>query len=156
MELTFSVPTPKTPTYSTSRDDRLRIQTLFNDAGWEIDDIILQLNLTRRQVEYALENRLTPQKHFTGRHLLLDTPKRKALISWVSANTQNRRVAWANIPSYLGWECSSKAIHNAFKKEGYVRRVARRKLLISEINRIIRLKWVREYVDWEEEWDDIC
>ncbi len=37
-----------------------------------------------------------------------------------------------------------------------MRRVARRKLLISEINRIIRLKWVREYVDWEEEWDDIC
>ena len=102
MELTFSVPTPKTPTYSTSRDDRLRIQTLFNDAGWEIDDIVLQLNLTRRQVEYALENRLTSQKHFTGRHLLLDTPKRKALISWVSANAQNRRVAWANIPSYLG------------------------------------------------------
>ena len=53
------IPTPKTPSHMTSRDDRLRIQTLFNEAGWEIDDIVLQLNLTCRQVSYALENRLT-------------------------------------------------------------------------------------------------
>jgi hypothetical protein len=134
MEAALTVPTPKTPTQMTSRDDRLRIQTLFNEAGWEIDDIVLQLNLTRRQVLYALENRLTPQKHKTGRPLLLDTPKRKHLISWVTANAQNRRVPRPDIPAYLGWGCTIKAIRGAFKKEGYVRRIARRKPPISEAN----------------------
>ena len=81
MELVLTVPTPKTPTRITSRDDRLQICTLYYNARWEIDDIILQLNLTRRQVEYALDHRPTPQKHLCGRHLLLDTPKRKDLVN---------------------------------------------------------------------------
>ena len=86
MQSIFRIPTPKTPTHTTSRDDRLRIQTLYFEAGWEIDDIILQLNLTRRQVEYALEHRPTPQNHLRGRHILLNTPQRKQLIEWVTAN----------------------------------------------------------------------
>ena len=86
MEATFIIPIPKTPSHTISRDDRLRIQTLFNEAGWEIDDIVLQLNLTRQQVLYALENRFTPQKHKTGRPLLLNTSKRKYLVNWVTAN----------------------------------------------------------------------
>ena len=33
---------------------------LYFEAGWEINDIILQLNLTRRQVKYAIEHRPIP------------------------------------------------------------------------------------------------
>ena len=88
---------PSTPRHETSRDDRLRIQTLYYDAKWTINDIILQLNLTRRQIEYALEHRPTPQNHLRGRHILLNTPQRKQLIEWVTVNTQNRRVEWAKI-----------------------------------------------------------
>ena len=91
METIYRVPILKTPIHQTSRDDRIRIQTLFYMAGWSIDDIILQLNFTRRQVLYALEHRPTPQKHH-GRYLLLDTPKRKLLIDWVTANSKNCRV----------------------------------------------------------------
>ena len=90
MESIYHVPTPKTPAHQTSRDDRLRIQTLFYTAGWDIDDIVLQLNLTCCQVLYALEHQPTPQKHHCGRHLLLDTPKRKILINWVTANANNQ------------------------------------------------------------------
>jgi len=63
MEAVYYIPTPKQPyipRHETSRDDRLRIQTLYYDAKWIINDIILQTNLTRRQVEYALHHRLTP------------------------------------------------------------------------------------------------
>jgi hypothetical protein len=80
MEAIYHISTPKqpsTPHHETSRDDRLRIQTLYYDAKWTINDIILQLNLTRRQVEYALHHRPTPQKHSTGRYVLLNTPQRK-------------------------------------------------------------------------------
>ena len=40
IEAVWTVPTPKTPTHITSRDDRLRIQTLFNEIDWEIDEIL--------------------------------------------------------------------------------------------------------------------
>jgi uncharacterized protein (DUF433 family) len=44
-----------------SRDDRLRIQTLYYTAGWSIDDILLQNpHITHWQIQYALENRPTP------------------------------------------------------------------------------------------------
>jgi hypothetical protein len=83
--LILHVPTPKTPTHIASRDNRLRIQTLYYDAGWKVDDILLQNpRITRRQIYYALAHRPTPQKHSTGRHVLLDTPHRKHLIAWVT------------------------------------------------------------------------
>jgi hypothetical protein len=70
----MNVPTPKTPTHIAPRDDRLRIQTLYFDAGLSVDQILLtNAHITRRQVYYALDNRLTPQKHYTGRYRLLDT-----------------------------------------------------------------------------------
>jgi hypothetical protein len=40
MESTLSIPTPKTPRKQCSRDDRLRVQTLYFDAGWTQDQII--------------------------------------------------------------------------------------------------------------------
>jgi hypothetical protein len=80
--LIMSVPTPKTPTHMASRDDKLRIQTLYYDAGWLVNNILLLIpRITRRQVYYALDYRLTPQKHYTSRHVLLDTPHRKHFIN---------------------------------------------------------------------------
>ena len=159
MEPIYHIPTPKTPSrrnYETSRDERLRVQTLYYDAHWTIDQIILQTNLTRRQVDYALLTRLTPQKKRSGSHPFLNTPMRKQLIDWVTGNAYNRRVPWAEIPSCLGWTCGLKAIRTAFRKEGYARRIARRKPPISEKNRIDRLQWAMEHLDGtEEQWFSI-
>jgi hypothetical protein len=44
LESVYHVPTPKqpcTPPHESSRDDRLRIYTLYYDAKWIINDIIL-------------------------------------------------------------------------------------------------------------------
>ena len=150
MDSTYRVPTPKIPTHPTSRDDRLRVRTLFDQANWEIDDIASQLTLTSRQVEYALTHRLTPQKHRSGCHPLLNTPKRRTLIDWACANAENRRVPWPEIPAILGWNCGLTAIRSAFNREGYVRRFARQKPPISETNRLLRLQWAQEHLDWEE------
>ncbi len=86
MEPIISIPTPKTPRKETSRDQRLRIHTLYFNANWTQDAIAPQLNLTLDQVKYALRNRVTPQKTHTGRKLLLNTPRRKQLINWVTAS----------------------------------------------------------------------
>ena len=90
MQPSISIPTPKTPCKETSRDERLRIQTLYFDAGWTQADIALQLNLTLGQVKYALAHRITPQKTQTGRRPLLNTPQRKRLIEWVTSSRENR------------------------------------------------------------------
>lgn len=87
----YSIPTPKTPQKSCTRDDHLRIQILFFQAGWTKDEIALQLNLSIRQVHYALHHRLTPQESRTGRRPLLGPTERKQLVDWVYANGKNRR-----------------------------------------------------------------
>ena len=103
---TMNVPMPKTPTHIASRDDRLRIQTLYYDAGWTIDDILLQHpKYTHRQVQYALENRLTPQRRgHCGRHVKIDTPHRQYLVYWVTQNSFRRDIPWAELPKWVEWD----------------------------------------------------
>ncbi|CZS92554.1 uncharacterized protein RAG0_03167 [Rhynchosporium agropyri] len=140
MKSSLSVPTTKTPTKTTSRDERVRCHTLYFDAGWTQDQIALQLNLTRRQVQHALATRLTPQHHLRGRRAYLNTPQRKRLIEWVTSSKANRRTPWAKVPPILRWDVSVFAIRTAFKKEGYTRRVARRKPGLDYLNQIARLQ----------------
>lgn len=152
----MEVLTPKTPQKQTTRDIRLKIQTLYYTAEWTISNICLQLNLTQRQVQYALESRPTPQRHACGRKAILDIPRRKQLIEWVTSSRESRYTPWIEIPSILGWNCGEKAIRTAMKKEGYTRAVSRKKPPLSEQNRQIRLQWALEHVNWtQEQWDKI-
>lgn len=156
MEALYAVPTPKTPQKQCTRDDRLRIQTLYFDAGFTESEICLQLCLTRDKVRYALAHRLTPQNHARGRRVVLNTPQRKRLIEWVTCSAANRRTKWKDIPALLEWDCGEKAIRAAFKKEGFVRRIARRKPPLTEQHRRDRLAWAWEHVFWsDEQWDSI-
>jgi hypothetical protein len=62
MDLTFYVPTLKQAFKhdELTRDQRLRVQTLFNDAHFTISQIALQIGYIERQIRYALAHRLTP------------------------------------------------------------------------------------------------
>lgn len=97
----YSIPTPKTPCKTCTRDDHVRIQTLFLHAGFTKEEIALQLNLTLDQIKYALRHQLTTQKSRTGRRPLLGPRERKELIDWVCANSKNRRTPWSQIPAIL-------------------------------------------------------
>jgi hypothetical protein len=153
----MDIPTPKTPTFrNTTRDERLRAQTLYFEANFTIDQIALQINLTRDQVRYAIAHRITPQKSKSGRKLFLNTPQRKRLIQWTTASKDNRHTQWKDIPELLGFDCGIKAIRAAFKKEGYIRAIARRKPPLSEPNRLDRLAWAWEHIFWtDEQWDRV-
>src|ERR1700712_4757622 len=88
---TLSAPVPKQPReLEPTRDQRLRIQTLFFDANFTREQICLQTGHTYKQVCHALTYRLTPQKRRTGRRIFLNTPQRKRLIQWVTASQENR------------------------------------------------------------------
>jgi len=73
-----------------TRDQRLRVQILFNNVHYTVSQIALETGYTLRQIRYALAHRLTPQKQKTGRRVLLNTPQRKRLIQWVTASQENR------------------------------------------------------------------
>ena len=150
------IPVPKTPQEAElSRDDRLRIQTLYYIAGWSVTDLRLQFpHITRRQIDYTLQNRPTPQRHACGRHVKLDTPHRKHLVGWITQSSFHRSIPWAEIPAWLGWNgwCSETAIRTEFKKEGYCRGVRRRKPPLSEANQTARLTWAQwDTILWSDE-----
>jgi ketohexokinase/beta-glucosidase len=152
----YLIPTPKTPTHDTSRDIRLKVQTLYLHAGWTKDDIALQLNLTPYQVQYAISHRITPQKKRSGRQPLLGPAERKQLVEWVCASRKNRRTPWKDIPSILGWDCAVYAIETAFKIEGFARRTALRKPVLTAVHKAARLQWALEHVNWtQEQWDQV-
>lgn len=89
-----------------------------------------------------------------GRKVILNTPQRKRLIQWVTASQENRETPWTEIPSLLGLDCGEKAIRTAFRKEGYTRRVSRKKPPLSDENRMKRLEWAQEHVNWtDDDWD---
>ena len=50
-----------------------------------------------------------------------------------------------------------KAIRRAFKLEGYIRGIRRRKPLLSEANVKARLAWAYEHENWtDKQWDTIA
>ena len=157
LHLILNIPTPKQISRKqTTRDDRLRINTLYYHAGFTVSQIALQLNLTLRQIDYALSHPTTPKKKLCGRKPFLNTPRRKFLIDWVCASKINRRVPWEEIPELLGWDCGIKAIRAAFAKEGFARRNARTRPPLSEANRILRLEFAEAHVHWsDEQWASI-
>ena len=94
LSIILNVPTLKANTFKQStRDDRLHIQALYYDAGFSIDETVLQLShLTKRQVTYALDYSLTSKKKAYGRRPFLNTPRRKFLIDWVYVSKVNKRI----------------------------------------------------------------
>jgi hypothetical protein len=77
----YFVPTPKMPPQrQTSRDDRIRCQTLFFYSGFTLDEIVVQLNLTKEQVRDALPYHLIPQKTGYGGKPVLNTLQKKRLV----------------------------------------------------------------------------
>lgn len=152
------VPIPKAVcrTHELTRDERLRVQILFSDSHFTVSQIASQTGHTSRQIRYALVNRFTPQKQKNGQRAFLTIPQKKRLIEWVSASRENREIPWIEIPSILGLDCGEKDIRTALKKEGYARRVSRRKPPLSDEYRKKRLDWAQEHVGWSDEhWDKI-
>src|SRR4030081_2056083 len=104
---------------SLSRDDRIRVQTL-HDYGLTNLQISRQLGCTLRQVQYAVNHRLTPQhRGKKGPAYMITTPSKRMLEAWIRASPRNRYVPWAEITLILGQNCSECAIGRALRSMGY-------------------------------------
>ena len=72
-----------------------------------------KLGVSRGQIIYALKHRHTSQKQRCGRRPVLDTPKRKQLIEFVTTNKATRREDCYATPAIMGWDCGYVVIANA-------------------------------------------
>ena len=138
-----------------SRDLRLQAQTL-RFIGWTYSKISDFLKVTLRQIQYACSMRATPQKLRCGRKATIDDVSRQFLVQFVCASMENRQLSYNLIPWKLGWDVSEDAIRLALKREGFSRRIASRKPPISKANRLLRLIWAHEHLNWtKEQWRTI-
>jgi transposase len=144
---------PKRHTYTT-RDQRLQAITL-DRTGMTARQIARELNITRRQVQYAKDHPPTPEKR-SGRPSVLTSEEVDEIEAWVCSSKEARRTRWDGIPQALGLDHSHYTIRRALRKRGFCRRVARRKPPISEVNRLARLAWAEEHVNWtREQWSKV-
>jgi hypothetical protein len=110
--------------HNTTRDDRIRVQILYQ-ANMRIAKIANMLNLTIRQVARAINTPVTPLKRGRPSNALT-TPTRRRLQDWIQESPSNRLVPWSEIPLYLGWPCSIRAIRTAMAQLRYGRHIQRR------------------------------
>ena len=121
---------PRTNNSETSRDDRIAIQTALK---FKIPHLIIQeaLGVTRNQIQYARNHRVTPQKSKSGRGPLIRTPQRKDLENWLHASPSHCRIPYRYIPQRAPelqlQGIKEKAIKTAFDLLGYCRRTAKKK-----------------------------
>lgn len=135
------------------RDTRLKILTL-RDIGWQYLRIANHLNVTVRQVQVAVNaGHPTPSKR-TGRKARYSSPERREIVDYVCSNKATRRLTYAELADLF--DSSIDRIKLALRKEGYSRRVARSKPPITEVNRLKRLAWATEHLNWtREQWNTI-
>jgi hypothetical protein len=151
---------PSTPqNRHTSRDERIRIQTL-RDVGFNYREIYLFFNgrLSYRQIQNACcTSRPTPKKR-SGRPPILSEEQVDEVELFVRATRASRLLSYENLAwgPFRKFGVGPVAIKNALERRGYRRYVARRKPVISEENKRERLQFALEHVDWsQEQWSSI-
>jgi len=71
-------------------------------------------------------------------------------------SARTRRLSFQQLAEELDFGVGRKAIRAALVKEGFYRHLAMRKPPISERNRVIRLQWAQEYLNWTQaQWNSI-
>lgn len=143
---------PRTPpcrrrSANASRDQKRDVK-MAERCGLSVEQIMQMLDLTRRQVTYALDTPPTLKK-LTGRPPILNAEQRAHLVKFVCESKKNRRMSYRELAvEFSYWDAGHKAIKAALDREGFHLRLAMRKPPISEKNRKLRLAFAHEHKKW--------
>ncbi|PVH90509.1 hypothetical protein DM02DRAFT_547659 [Periconia macrospinosa] len=137
----------KTPHRRLTRDERVRIHTLYYQAGWQCPDIARFLGINYRTVARCIKGSVTPHRP-RGSKGLLDTPTKSRLIAYATASGEQRIKPYAQLAAELGIHADPRTIRRVFKSERYYRRVATEKPWLGEIHKQKRLFWSNLAVTW--------
>ena len=90
-----------------------------------------------------------------GRRPIIDSPTRQRLVFAASQDAEHRRMPMIEVARELGIEAAKKTIRKAFQKEGYARRVARKKPLLTQAQKEARLEWALQHRHWTaDQWEN--
>lgn len=142
-----------------TRDERLRVRVLFFDAGWSYNDIAKHTQYTHRQIQYACNNPVTPQRGNRQTQPAMKTPIRAQLDTWLRESTAHRLIPWREIhlvaPTPLQGYRES-AYRTAMRLLGYQRKVRPRRIHLTPRHKRERVEFARMQLhirprpeDWE-------
>jgi transposase len=127
--------------------------------GYNYETIARELKVTQRAVQYTCEKEAaTPQHHKAGRAPRLNKDEVDHVEQFVTSSKKTRQMTYLQIAEAL-WpegEVGASSVRYALNKRGYHRRVALRKPPITEANRVVRLQWAHERLNWTpDQWNKV-
>lgn len=142
------------------RDKKIEARALRNYAKWSYQAISQALGATQRQVQWACDGPVTPQKAgHVGRLPLIRTPQKEILRHYLEADSLFRELPWGDLKYYIpGFELFGEtAIFRALRSMGYSRKKPPRKIELTYQHRAARLAFAYEQLalrpnpeDWEK------
>jgi transposase len=134
--------------------DRHYIQRL-KEQGWKQKDIAAEMGWSAARVSYLLKQPITPKKR-SGRPPKFNTTERQSIVQFIESSSEARDLPWGQVSIQFGAGQRGHAMSAALKKEGYQRRVARKKPLLTAAMRASRLKWAQEMIQFtKEDWRNV-
>ena len=141
-----------------TRDHRIRIFAL-HDHSFNQVDIARGLNITRRQVGYALNKKdsPTPSKR-SGRPSSLSEDQVDELEAFVVSSRAGREMSYFELAriQFIDWNVSEDVVRRVLRLRGYERRIAQPKPPLTPDHMRRRKRWAEEHLSWTvEDWSKI-
>ena len=152
-------PPPSTPPRKRLTRDQRRDILLMRGLGHTYERIAAHLKVSERAVQYTCKKgQATPQHLKAGRPPRLNKEETDRVEEFITQSKETRRMTYLQVAEAL-WpegEVSAESVKYALYKRGYRRYLAMRKPPLSEANRVARLAWAREHINWTiEQWRSI-
>lgn len=145
--LTIIIASMPVKTREVSYKQRIYIHALRFRAGWTLQKIADDQNLSVSTVWRICKGSDTPKKK-KGHPLKLNTPIRQNLIQHATLNAENRRKSLLEVAMDCGITADEKTLRNAFRTEGYARRIARKKCFVKPRHKVQRLRFALAHQHW--------
>ena len=138
-------------TRQTTEPDRLRIRALAFDSHLTARQISAQTGFTPRQVRKAMVSFKPGER--SGRKPTLSDAEQSDLIDFIGLSLKARRMTYLELSqSLFQGRHGEFAIRATLRRLGYKRCIARRKPLLSQRNRALRLRFAQELLWSDETW----
>lgn len=134
---------------------RGQIVALYRHAHWPIQRIADTLSISKSTVyRIALQSEhsdpVTPPKP-KGRPRVCTRQRTQRFIRFITANAEARRLRIDQAATLAGgMPYHLHTLQAALHREGYHRRIARKKPLLTEAHKAARLQWAQEHVNWSD------
>ena len=140
-----------------SRDQRVAVQTLRR-YGLSLQAIATQLEISRRPTQHASERADVSDPQRPGRPSKLSVSQVDELEHYVRSSRNGRFMTYLELSMYpfSHWNIGEHVFRRALHKRGYRRCISRLKPPLTEENKMKRLQFAREHLEWTtEQWNQI-